>query len=86
MGKDGKNKVDFLTNRSRVRIIDGGFYFMGIIEESAHFGFALDTKCDPDVFIEFEDPVGGNWSARGTMEILKAGQPRHPDLEQALKK
>ncbi len=79
-----EGKVEFLTSRSRARIIDGVFYFEGILDEKAHWEFALSSKGDPNVYIEFDDPAGGIWSAKGAMEILKAGQARHPDLERAL--
>jgi hypothetical protein len=84
VGADGS--AEFLPKFTRVRVVDGVFYFRGVVEERAYYDATGFLKHDPHVRIEFEDPGSGTWSAQGTMDHLHAGQAFHSDLERAFEK
>ena len=83
IGAHGKG--EFMPRLSLVRIVDGVFFFRGTLDEKSYWDATGLLDYDPAVRVEFEDPGGRKWSARGTMETISAGHPAHPDLERALK-
>ena len=83
-GADGT--AEFLPKFSRVQFMEGYFYFTGIVEENSYQEATGFLKYDPTVRIEFEDPVSGIWWASGTLEIIPAQKPFHPDIERAFEK
>ena len=78
-------RADFLPKSARIRIIEGVFHFVGIVEEKSFWDATGFLEHNSTVQIDFGEPGGPTWSALGTMELLKAGEPAHPGLERALK-
>jgi hypothetical protein len=81
----GHDTAEFIPRLTRVRIVDGVLYFKAVVDEKSYWAVTGFLKHDPAIQVEFQDPEGRKWSARGTMETIPAEHPAHPELERALK-
>jgi hypothetical protein len=70
LGREGSG--DFVQGRGeQFRILNGVLTFRALIGEEAYYKATGFLHHDDTVRIEFEDPQGKRWIARGTLEHVK---------------